>query len=136
MGARRLIAPAGALLAAVAIAACGTEDFENEPRPPVPIELGARIGEDGVSISPNSADRLGAGRATITISNQTDEPARLVLEGPSDASSSEIVPQGTGSLTLELREGDYEVTNGGEGRETKLAVGPNRRSSQNVLLLP
>jgi hypothetical protein len=137
MGARRrLIAPAGALLAALSIAACGEEDFKNEPRPPAPIALGARIGDDGVAVSPNSKKEVGAGEATITISNQTNEPARLVLEGPNDAASAEIVPHGTGALTLELEEGDYTVTNGGEGRETRLAVGPRRKSSQNVLLLP
>ena len=133
---RRLIAPAGALLAALSMVACGEEDFKNEPRPPVPIEIGARIGDDGVAVSPNSKKEVGAGEATFTISNQTDDPARLVLEGPSDAASGEIVPQGTGALTVVLEEGHYAVTNDGEGHETRLAVGPKRRSSQNVLLLP
>lgn len=136
MSARRLIAPAGALLAAFAIAGCGEEDFKNDPRPPVPIEIGARIGDDGVTISPNSSNNIGAGQATITISNQTDEPARLVLEGPNDFATGEIVPRGTDSLTVQLEEGDYTVSNDGEGRETRLAVGPERPSSQNVLLLP
>lgn len=136
MGARRLIAPAGALLAAFVIAGCGEEDFKNDPRPPVPIEIGARIGDDGVSISPDSSNDIGAGQATITISNQTNEPARLVLEGPNDFATGEIVPQGTDSLTVELEEGEYTVSNDGEGRETRLDVGPERPSSQNVLLLP
>lgn len=136
MSARRLIAPAGALLAAAVIAGCGEEDFKNDPRPPAPIEIGARIGNDGVTISPNSSNDIGAGQATITISNQTDDPARLVLEGPNDAASTEIVPNGTDALTVELEQGDYLISNDGEGRETRLEVGPERPSSQNVLLLP
>lgn len=136
MSARRLIAPAGALLAAAVIAGCGEEDFKNDPRPPAPIEIGARIGDDGVTISPNSSNDIGAGQATITISNQTDDPARLVLEGPNDAASTEIVPNGTDALTVELEEGDYLISNDGEGRETRLEVGSERPSSQNVLLLP
>lgn len=136
MSARRLIAPAGALLAAAVIAGCGEEDFKNDPRPPAPIEIGARIGDDGVTISPNSSNDIGAGQATITISNQTDDPARLVVEGPNDAASTEIVPNGTDALTVELEQGDYLISNDGEGRETRLEVGPERPSSQNVLLLP
>lgn len=136
MSARRLIAPAGALLAAAVIAGCGEEDFKNDPRPPAPIEIGARIGDDGVTISPNSSNDIGAGQATITISNQTDDPARLVLEGPNDAASTEIVPNGTDALTVELEEGEYLISNDGEGRETRLEVGSERPSSQNVLLLP
>lgn len=136
MGARRLIVALSAALTAVAIAACGEEDFKNEPRPPAPIEIGARIGDDGVSISPSSADQIGAGQATITISNQTADPARLVLEGPNDASTGEIVPHGTGALTMQLEQGRYAVSNDGEGRQTKLKVGPERSSSQNALLLP
>lgn len=136
MSARRLIAPAGALLAAAVIAGCGEEDFKNDPRPPAPIEIGARIGNDGVTISPNSSNDIGAGQATITISNQTDDPARLVVEGPNDAASTEIVPNGTDALTVELEQGDYLISNDGEGRETRLEVGSERPSSQNVLLLP
>lgn len=136
MSARRLIAPAGALLAAAVIAGCGEEDFKNDPRPPAPIEIGARIGDDGVTISPNSSNDIGAGQATITISNQTDDPARLVVEGPNDAASTEIVPNGTDALTVELEQGNYLISNDGEGRETRLEVGSERPSSQNVLLLP
>jgi hypothetical protein len=136
MGTRRLIVALSATLTAIAVVGCGDEQFKNDPRPPVPIQIGARIGDDGVTISPNSSNHLGAGQATITISNQTDDPARLVLEGPNDAASTELVPNGTDALTMQLEEGEYVVTNSGEGRETKLDVGPERPSSQNVLLLP
>ncbi len=51
----------------------------NNPRPAAPISLSARIGDDGVTLGPTE---VGAGLANITISNQTPDPARLVLEGP------------------------------------------------------
>jgi len=129
---RRLIVPLAAL-AALGISACGNEDFKNDPRPPAPIALTARIGNDGVSVSPSEA---GAGIANITISNQTADPARLVLDGPTDESSTEIVPNGTGALKLNLKEGDYTVSTGDGGRQSELTIGPERPSSQNDLLLP
>lgn len=126
--------PLAALAAAVGVSACGEDDFVNDPRPPAPIELSARIGSDGVTVSPGEA---GAGLATITISNQTPDPARLVLEGPTDEASDEIIAGGTGSLKFALEEGEYAVSAGdGLGGESTLLVGPERESSQNDLLLP
>ena len=128
----RSLAAVVAALCAVGLAACGEEDFPNNPRPPAPISLTARIGDSGVSVGPQS---VGAGLANITISNQTADPATLVLDGPTDESSGEIVAGGTSSLKVALKEGDYQVSNDGSGT-TKLTVGPERASSQNDLLLP
>src|SRR4051794_39620353 len=108
--ARRLIVPLVAGAAALAIGGCGEDDFKNEPRPPAPIELRALINDHGVRVSPTKD--VGAGPATITISNQTDEPARLVFEGPTEDASNEIIAGGTGSMKLDLAEGDYEVSTG------------------------
>src|SRR5215208_810654 len=130
---RRVVVPLAALVAALALGACGEDDFENNPRPPGPVELSARIGGGGVTVSPAN---LGAGLATITISNQTRDPARLVLEGPTDDASDEIVAGGTGALKLALEEGDYTVSDGESDRETTLVIGPERESSQNDLLQP
>ena len=130
---RRLFVGLAALCSAATLAACGEEDFENNPRPPSPIELSARIGDDGVTVSPRD---VGAGLATITISNQTPRAERLVLEGPTDEASDEIIAGGTGSLKIALEQGDYEVTDGGGARITELVVGPERESSQNELGLP
>jgi hypothetical protein len=130
---RRLIVPLAAFAVALALAACGQDDFANNPRPSAPIELSARIGSDGVTVSPGAA---GAGLATITISNQTADPARLVLEGPTDEASDQILAGGTGSIKVALEEGDYAVSDGQSPRQTKLVIGPERASSQNDLLLP
>jgi hypothetical protein len=133
--ARRLIVPLAAGIAALAIAGCGEDDFKNNPRPPAPIELGALINNGGVRVSPTKD--LGAGPATITISNQTDQPARVVFEGPTNDSSDPIIAGGTGSMKLDLAEGEYTVSTGeGGGRAQQLDVGPERPSSQNDLLLP
>jgi hypothetical protein len=132
--ARRLIVPLAAGVAALAIGACGDEDFKNNPRPPAPIELSALIANGGVRVSP--AKDVGAGPATITISNQTDEPARLVFDGPTADSSNPIIAGGTGSMKVDLAEGDYTVSTGDGGNSQELSVGPERPSSQNDLLLP
>ena len=132
-----MIAPVAACLAAVVLGACGSEDFKNNPRPPAPIALSARISDQEVSVSPNTAKAVGAGLATITISNQTDDPTKLLLEGPTDQSSTEVVAQGTADMKLNLEQGDYTVSaEDSNARETKLKVGPERPSSQNDLLLP
>jgi hypothetical protein len=129
-----MIAPIAATVAALAVSACGSEDFENNPRPPAPIELSARIGDREVSVSPSA---VGAGLANITISNQTDDPTALLLEGPSDKESPDIVPQGTGAMKIDLEQGDFVVSaKDSNARETELEVGPERASSQNELLLP
>jgi hypothetical protein len=130
----RLVAPLAALVAAFALAACGEDDFANDPRPAAPIELTARVADDVVNVSPRSA---GAGLATITISNQSQDPAVLVFEGPSDEESNEIIPGGTGDMKIRLEEGDYTVSvRDSTAREARVEVGPDRDTSQNDLLLP
>jgi hypothetical protein len=138
MGGWRLIVPVAALAVALALAACGEDDFENNPRPASPIELTALINDTKVKVSPSRPSAVGAGLVNVTISNQSADPAALVLEGPSDEASDEIAPGGTGSMKIALEEGDYVVSTG-EGsslRESSLEVGPERESSQNELLLP
>ena len=76
----------------------------------------------------------------ITISNQTEEPTRLVLAGPGDGllESGDIPPSGTGSIKAALEEGDYEAYDRQYLRNQvgALTVGPPGESSQNDLLLP
>ncbi len=129
---------AAALAATLGLGACGEDDFENEDRPPAPIEISARVSDEDVSISPSKPPTVGAGLATITVSNQSQDPVSLTLEGPTDEASDQIPPGATGSMKAELTEGEYAVTAGEESnaREDLLIVGPQRASSQNEVLLP
>ena len=124
------------VIAATAVGGCGEDDFENQPRPAIPVELTAAIDKNDVSIAPSDP---GAGIVVVTISNQTDESTQLVLSGPTEASSGEIPPGGTGQIKTALKEGDYEASTGDSLSEIKpadLTVGPPRESSQNDLLQP
>jgi len=127
--------PVAALVAGLGIAACGADDFKNDPRPPVPVEMTARISDDEIVVSPR---KIGGGPANITVSNQSRQPAKLTLDGPTQVVGAELPPGAVGQVKATLEEGDYEVSGGPESkaREGKLVVGPERESSQNELLLP
>jgi hypothetical protein len=135
MRVRRSLVVTAALAAALTLAACGEEDFKNDPRPPAPIALGALINDSSVVVSPSA---VGAGVATITASNQSPDPANLTLSGPNDITTGEILPGNTATVKAELEEGEYEVSAGVDStaRGETLTVGPERPSSQNDLLLP
>jgi hypothetical protein len=124
-----------ALTPALLTACGGEDDFPNEPRAASPVELTAAIDDNSVNVSPST---VGAGLVNLTISNQTNEPTRLTLEGPSTTTSDEIPPGGTGTVKTQLAEGDYELAAGAEIdiKPATLTVGPDRPSSQNDLLQP
>lgn len=132
-----MVAAGASLALAASASGCGSDDFENEPRPPSPVELTAAIDKRGVSIAPTDP---AAGLVVITISNQTDEVTELILDGPGDEdpSSGEIQPLGTASIKTSLEEGDYLALAGDSDsiEPAKLTVGPPGESSQNDLLLP
>jgi hypothetical protein len=132
-----------AILAAVAavVAGCGEEDFENKPRPPVPVELTGVIQEDKVTVSP--AKNIGAGPFVITISNQTDAAHTLTLEGESITEQvGPVQPLDTATIQRTLAPGSYEVRAGSKKAVPKkiapalLDIGKERKSSSSDLLLP
>ena len=135
---------AAVVLCAVAlIAGCGEEDdYENRPRPPVPIVVSASINEERVSVSPRS---FGAGPITLIVTNQTDSAQEVVLETDEIGGSAPGIEQQTGpinpgdtaSLKANLREGTYRVAVNGRGiAEASLDVGEARPSAQDELLQP
>ena len=132
----RFVLPAGLAALAAVVAGCGAEDHPNEPRPPVPLEVSAKVGKDRVNVSPRE---FGAGLAVFTISNQTDDVVQLALDGPTEAVSDPIEAGGvmTG-FKVPMEEGAYEATAGAESsaQAAELVVGPERASSQNELLIP
>jgi hypothetical protein len=122
------------LLAAVAVAGCGRNDFKNDPSPPVPAEVSVKIAKDGVAVSPKD---FGAGLVNFTIANLTDQTGSLAIHGPVNAQSDSISPAGTNLLKVDLKTGSYEASvDGIATRPFNFTVGPERPSSQNQLLLP
>jgi predicted component of type VI protein secretion system len=128
-------------IAAILVAGCGDDDFENRPRAPVRVELTGVVQKDRVTVSP-SRD-LGAGPFEITISNQTDQPHTITLEGDTvkeDAGS--LDPNDTLSIKRTLEPGTYEVRAGSEQAVPKeieaavLQIGTERHDSNSDLLLP
>ncbi len=124
----------------LAVAGCGEDDFENEPRPPVSISLTGVIQDRGVNISPNE---LGAGPAEITISNQTDEAYTVTLEGEDiEETIGPIQPADRGTIQQTLTPGIYEVRAGSPVARAQqipaaeLEISEPRKPSNDDLLLP
>jgi hypothetical protein len=130
-----LLVASVAALAAGAAAGCGAEDHANDPRPPSPIEVTAKVDDEKVDVSPSE---FGAGLVVMTISNQSEDPVQIGVDGPTAGESGGIEPGSVGSFKFSFEQGDYEVSPGEESRAKPalLTVGPERASSQNELLLP
>ena len=125
---------AAALVTALAVAGCGSDDFKNDPRPPIPAEVSVKIAKDGVGVSPRE---FGAGLVNFTIANLTMKPGTLAIHGPVDADSMEIPPAGTDTIKVDMQTGSYEASVSGVAvRPFSFTVGPERASGQNDLLLP
>jgi hypothetical protein len=127
--------------AAILVAGCGEDDFENEPRPPVRLELSGVVQPDRVTVAP-SRD-LGAGPFEITLSNQTEDPHTITLEGESlRAEAGSVEPGDTVTIRRTLEQGTYELRAGSEQAVRKeiepavLDIGPERENSNSDLLLP
>jgi hypothetical protein len=130
----RAMLVASAVLAGLIATGCGRDDFENDPRPPVPAEVSVKIAQSGVGVSPRE---FGAGLVNFTIANLTDAPGALAISGPVDADSDEIQPGAAETLKVDMRSGTYEASVSGIAvRPFSFTVGPERPSGQNDLLLP
>ncbi|GIK77091.1 MAG: hypothetical protein BroJett022_07810 [Actinomycetes bacterium] len=127
-------AAAGLLAASVLAAGCGAEEFPNDPRPPAPVELSAKVDDRKVTVVP---DEVGAGLATFTISNQSRDGVELAFDGPSDIRTDVIPAGGVGAVQFELEPGTYEIEAGVPTiADGAMTVGPERPSASNELLLP
>jgi hypothetical protein len=131
---------AAVLAAGLVVAGCGGEDFANNPRPPVPVELTGVIQPDAVTVSPA---RIGAGPVLITMSNQTRTPVTIMLDGTSVTDRvGPVPPLDTATIQRTLEPGRYEVRAGSdvalprEIRPAELEIGRERPSSSSDLLLP
>jgi hypothetical protein len=127
--------------AAVLMAGCGDEDFENGPRPPVRLQLSGVIQTDQVTVSPSR--NLGAGPFAITISNQTQDRHTITLEGERlKTAASPVDPGDTLTIRRTLEPGSYELRAGSAQAVRKeiepavIDVGAERKDSNSDLLLP
>lgn len=133
---------AAASTAGVLLAGCGgdDDDFANRPRPPVAIEISGVITERKVTVSPDS---LGAGPVVLIVSNQTNDPRTITLEGEQTRERvGPIEPLSTGRIKKTLEPGTYEVRAGSERAQPReiqaaqLDIGKERKSSSGDTLLP
>lgn len=144
-GTRVLALVTGCVFAALGLSACGEEDFENQPRPPVALAITGVITEDAVTVSPS---RFGAGPIALTISNQTPQSHRVSLKGE-DRTGTEIEevtgpvnPQDTATIRQTLPPGEYRVGANSDGalsgsiEPDTLTVGPPRPDASGELELP
>jgi hypothetical protein len=130
---RALLLPA-TLLVALVVAGCGRDDFNNDPRPPIPVEVSVKIARDGVVVSPK---QFGAGLVNFTIANLTNETGALAIDGPVSSASGEIGPGDADTVKVEMKTGSYEASVDGIAlRPFNFTVGPESPSGQNDLLLP
>jgi hypothetical protein len=132
---RRATLTALAASVALAVAGCGSKDFANEPRPPAPLEVSAKVGSHRVVVSPN---KFGAGLVNFTVANLSDSPVRFTVSGPRDGATGDIEPGAPAYLKLAMPTGVYQATAGdtAKARPASIKVGPTRKTSQNQLLLP
>ena len=135
-----------ALTGALALGAlgCGTTKHENVLRPPAPILLSAAITPERISVSPRA---IGAGPITLVFTNLTGSSQQVTFESagaPGSASqpgirqqTGPINPNDTAQLKATVGRGLYRVRVGGDAvAPATLAVGRQRPSSQNDLMLP
>lgn len=131
---RALLLPATLLVVVVVVAGCGRDDFNNDPRPPIPAEISVKIASDGVAVSPKE---FGAGLANITVANLTNETGSLAIHGPVDATSAAVAPGDADTIKVDMKSGSYEASvDGLAAKPFNFTVGPERPSGQNDLLLP
>jgi hypothetical protein len=131
-------APAfAAVVAAVAVAGCGSKDsYKNNPRPPAPINVTAAISPTRVSVSPA---KFGAGPIVVIVANQSDTSQEVTIQDASGKvhQSALVNPGGPGTLKIDVTEGSWVLKTGNQDiKPATVTVGPQRPSAQNELLQP
>jgi hypothetical protein len=140
MRAARSRAVAAGIAAALALAACGTTERRNSPRPPTRIVVTGSISTDRVSVSPR---RFGAGPISLVVANLTDTSQQVTLETADSRragirqQTAPINPRDTAELRADLSTGPYRVkVSGGGIASATVRLGRRRPSAQNDLLHP
>lgn len=141
------------------LAGCGAEERVNDPRPQPPTRVSVSVTEKAITVQPeriaigpeptqqipqNEGIEQPAVRSkepldvVLVAANLTDTDSKLVLRGPRDVSSGELVANGNASQLTDLPTGVYEIAAAGlpDAKPARLVVGPFRTSSENDILLP
>ena len=139
-GKRKISVGAFATIACLGVAACGTEQHANLPRPPASIVLSAAITPSRITVSPT---RVGAGPVTLVATNLTASPQQLTFESIGGAShpirqqTAPISPQDTATLKATVSPGVFNVRVAGIGVKPAIVVfGPERPSASSDLNIP
>ena len=148
-----MLMTAGMALASVG---CAANDEERMPRPPVPIPVSVVLDREGARVSPeriaipgqvpiniNQNANAGIGQArqvedstvVFTVSNQSNTPERLILEGPVEKVE-RIPARGTSDFQVAMPTGIYRLASTGGPGTDRLTVGPSRVSSGTSVLTP
>src|SRR3954452_121092 len=104
---RAVLLLATLVVAGLVVAGCGRNDFNNDPRPPIPAEVSVKIGRDGVVVSPKE---FGSGLVNFTVANLTTGTGSLAIHGPVDADSNQVGPGDADTLKVQLKTGNYEAS--------------------------
>jgi hypothetical protein len=120
-----------------ALTGCGsTQQRENKPRPPAPINIAVVLGDNKIDASPK---KFGAGPVVFQIANEASVSHTLTVDGPQVKQSvGPINPDDTATLKVSLRPGEQTLAVDGAGavEPAVLAVGPPRPGAENELLQP
>jgi hypothetical protein len=124
-----------AVLALVALAGCGRNDFKNDPRPAVPLEVTVEITNENVQVSPPT---FGAGLVNFTIANNSSDDATFEVTGPTDGTSNPMPANGNALMKIDMKTGTYQaaVYRKDTIKPARIEVGGDRPSGQNDVLLP
>lgn len=159
---RARVAGGGALAALILAfvgAGCGAESHPNEPRPQSPTRVSVTISDNGVIVAPQkiafgpepsqqipqNQNHPQPPRQTdeplnvvFVIANQSENKARLEIDGPKETTSEALFANSPGTLQTALPTGTYTLRASGVpgAPDAKLAVGSLRTSSENDVLLP
>ena len=129
------------LVALIAVTGCADDNYKNQNRPPAPIVLTAAISDSQVILNPSN---IGAGPIVLIITNQSHASQVITLESESSPSApgttqstAAVKPTNTGQIQINTQTGRYTLHVADQAiASATLTVGPQRKSSQNELLLP
>lgn len=129
-----LCALALVLLAASALAGCGSDDYANNPRPPAVLAVSVFVGEDQLAYSPRD---FGAGPTQFIIVNQTGADQNVIISSDRDERSVKVAGQQSVKQKMTVEPGFLSIeADNSVGDPLEIEVGPKRESAQQDLNQP